>query len=55
MNAAETRLDEEFQLGITDPAYNAACLSGSGPVPLPELKDPSQCAASGFKHPFDAP
>ena len=34
LNAAQTRLDEEFRLGITDPAYNAACLSGSDPVPL---------------------
>ncbi|HXA49688.1 MAG TPA: hypothetical protein VNV86_05270, partial [Candidatus Acidoferrum sp.] len=48
LNAAQTRLDEEFSLGITDPAYNAACLSGGDPVPLPQLKDPSQCAGAGF-------
>jgi hypothetical protein len=48
LNAAQTRLDEEFSLGITDPAYNAACLSGRDPVPLPELKDPAQCAAAGL-------
>src|SRR5205085_8412528 len=41
LNAAQTRLNEDFSLGITGPAYNAVCLNGSDPVPLPEPKDPS--------------
>jgi hypothetical protein len=49
LNVAQTRLDEDFTLGITDPSYNAACLSRGYPVPLPGLRDPSQCAASGFQ------
>jgi hypothetical protein len=42
-NAAQTRLDEEFSLGITSPAYNSACLNGG------TANDPSQCAAEGFQ------
>ncbi|MGC9969211.1 MAG: TonB-dependent receptor [Bryobacteraceae bacterium] len=49
LNAAQTRLGEAFTLGITDPAYNAACLSGGDPVPTPGANDPSQCAASGLR------
>ncbi len=46
LNATQTRLDEEFSLGITDPAYNAVCLTANTPVP--GLQAPAQCAASGF-------
>ncbi len=42
LNVAQTRLGEAFTLGITDPAYNAPCVA-----PLPNVTDPSQCAASG--------
>lgn len=49
LNATQTRLDEQFSLGITDPAYNAACLSGGSPVLSPNLTDPSQCAGFGFQ------
>ncbi len=48
LNASQTRLDEEFSLGITDPAYNAPCRSGGRPAPLPGLTGPSQCEASGL-------
>jgi hypothetical protein len=48
INLNETRLDEEFRLGITDPAYNAVCLMGSDPVTAGHLRDPAQCAAEGF-------
>jgi hypothetical protein len=40
--AMRTRLQEAFQLGITDPEYNAPCKGGA-----PELRDPSQCATAG--------
>lgn len=49
LNATQTRLDEQFSLGITDPAYNAACLGGGGPVLSPGLTDPSQCPGLGFQ------
>jgi hypothetical protein len=49
LSAGQTRLHENFSLGVTDPGYNAPCASGGGPVALPELRDPSQCAASGFQ------
>ena len=49
LNVAQTRLQEGFRLGITDPAYNSVCLSGSAPVSAPELTVPSQCAASGLQ------
>jgi len=47
LNASETRLNEEFGLGITDPAYNSPCLSPD--VLQPDLTNPSQCVAAGFQ------
>jgi hypothetical protein len=40
--AMQTRLNEEFRLGITDPLYNAPCLNAPG------LISPAQCAAAGL-------
>jgi hypothetical protein len=41
----QTRLLEDFQFGITDPAYNAVCLGGSGgALLLPGVTDPGQCS-----------
>jgi hypothetical protein len=47
VNAMQTRLDEEFSLGITDAAYNSPCLR-SGVSMLGHMS-PSQCAAAGLQ------
>ena len=40
----QTRLEENFQFGITDPAYNPVCLDGEGnPLLLPDVTDPAAC------------
>ncbi|MBZ5499365.1 MAG: TonB-dependent receptor [Acidobacteriia bacterium] len=45
----QTRLREQFNLGITDPGFNAVCVDSSGnPQALPGVTDPTQCAGSGF-------
>ena len=45
----QTRLAENFSLGITDPTFNAVCLtSGGDPVTISTLIDPANCAASGY-------
>jgi outer membrane receptor protein involved in Fe transport len=42
----QTRLLENFSLGITNPAFNPVCLDALGnPLPLPTVTDPSQCSA----------
>ncbi|MEO8052258.1 MAG: TonB-dependent receptor, partial [Acidobacteriota bacterium] len=46
LQATQTRLDENFSLGITDPAYNSPCANGGA---LPELSDPAQCGAFGLR------
>lgn len=44
-----TRLKENFQLGITDPALNPACLNGDGEGQLlPGVSDPGSCSGLGF-------
>jgi hypothetical protein len=48
LNATQTRLNEDFRLAITDPAYNAPCLGAMSPS-SPGLKNPSQCAALGLQ------
>ena len=41
----QTRLDEKFQFGITDPAYNPVCLSATGAaLLLPGVTNPDSCA-----------
>src|SRR5579872_7446742 len=45
----QTRLQEQFRLGITDPTFNAVCVDGQGsPQTLPTITQPSQCAGAGF-------
>jgi len=43
-----TFLDENDQLGIIDPAFNAPCLNGDA-VPVNGFTDPGQCAGAGFQ------
>jgi hypothetical protein len=45
----QTRLNETFGLGITDPAFNAVCVDAQGqPEDLPNVTDPAQCATLGL-------
>jgi len=44
----QTFLDENDQIGIVDPGFNAPCIDHSG-NPVNGLNDPSQCAASGYQ------
>jgi hypothetical protein len=42
-------LRESFDLGITDPAFNAVCVNGQGQaVTDPSITDPAACAGAGF-------
>ena len=41
-------LNENDQLGIVDPTFNAPCLNGAG-VPVNGFSNPSQCAGAGFQ------
>lgn len=46
----QTRLDEAFSLGITDPLFNAVCVNAAGdPQTLPSLTNPSNCVKSGLQ------
>lgn len=50
IQAMQTRLDESFNFGVTDPGFNAVCVNGSGdPVAAPTVLNPAQCAAAGFR------
>ncbi len=44
----QTFLNENDQLGIVDPTFNAPCLNGNG-VPVNGFSNPSQCAGAGFQ------
>src|SRR5438128_9462743 len=45
----QTRLTENFGVGVTDFALNPVCLSRAGdPQALPTVTNPAQCAARGF-------
>ncbi len=45
----QTRLNENFSLGLTDPAYNPVCLAANGnPLALPSVTNPSACAGLGY-------
>ncbi|MGH9402989.1 MAG: TonB-dependent receptor [Terriglobia bacterium] len=45
-----TALSEGFNLGVTDPAFNALCVDASGnPVTNPAITNPSGCPAAGFQ------
>ncbi len=43
----QTFLNENDQVGIVDPTYNAPCLNGTG-FPVNGFTNPSQCAGAGF-------
>ena len=45
----QTRLNENFGLGITDPTFNPVCLTASGAaVTTPSLTNPAACAGLGY-------
>lgn len=45
----QTRLREQFSLGLTDPTYNPVCVGSRWfVVTTPSLTDPAQCAAAGY-------
>ncbi|MEA2263148.1 MAG: hypothetical protein QOJ51_5973 [Acidobacteriaceae bacterium] len=44
-----TLLHERFEVGLTDPLYNALCVNGSGaPVAATSILNIADCAAAGF-------
>jgi hypothetical protein len=46
----QTRLLENFQFGVTDPAFNSPCIDSSGnSIPDPALTNPKQCATAGYE------
>jgi hypothetical protein len=46
----QTRLLENFNFGITDPAFNSPCIgAGGNSIGDPSLLDPSQCASAGYQ------
>ena len=48
----QTRLDETFSLGITDPGFNAVCLDSNGdPLALPNVVNPSACPTNTQRNP----
>ncbi len=45
----QTRLAENFGVGITDPLFNPLCLSSDGdPVVAPSVSNPAACGAAGY-------
>ena len=45
----QTRLQEQFSLGVTDPGFNAVCVDADGnPQALPTVTNPDNCGAAGF-------
>jgi hypothetical protein len=52
----QTRLAEHFQLGATDPTFNAVCVDANGtPDPNPTPTDPTQCSSASFGTTPDQP
>jgi outer membrane cobalamin receptor len=50
VQAMQTRIKENFNLGVTDPFFNPVCVDSSGnPQALPSVIDPGGCAALGFQ------
>ena len=46
----QTRLNENFGFGITDPLYNAVCVDQGGDAQeAPGITDPGRCASAGFQ------
>lgn len=51
----QTRLAENFAVGITDPFFNPVCLTDAGdPVLASTIRNPANCAAAGFAQNPDA-
>jgi hypothetical protein len=45
----QTRLVENFGLGLTDPTFNPVCLTAGGtPLALPAVTNPAACSALGY-------
>jgi hypothetical protein len=45
----QTRLGENFSLGVTDPSFNAVCVTAAGAaVTSGTILDPSQCGEAGY-------
>lgn len=45
----QTRLQENFSLGITDPGFNAVCVDDAGsPLGLPNVTNPDDCSGLGY-------
>jgi hypothetical protein len=45
----QTRLQENFSFGVTDPFFNPVCLDNNGdPQELPTITNPDNCAKAGF-------
>ncbi len=50
IQATQTQLQEQFQLGLTNPLFNADCVNAGGaPVAAPGVTQPAGCAAAGFQ------
>src|SRR5579872_79597 len=48
LQVSHTFLTESFQLGLTDPAFNAPCVDASGqPIGDPTQTSPNQCGGAG--------
>jgi Carboxypeptidase regulatory-like domain len=49
LDIKQTRLNEQFGFGITDPTFNAVCNDASGnPVTTPDIINPNSCAPLGY-------
>ena len=45
----QTRLRENFNIGVTDPLFNSVCLDNdANPVALPSVLNPSKCSSAGL-------
>ncbi len=44
----QTLVNENDQLGIVDPTFNAPCLNGNA-IPVNGFSDPAQCAGAGYQ------
>ena len=52
LQAMQTRLNETFALGITDPGFNAVCLDvNDDPLALPNISNPSACPNNTHANP----
>jgi hypothetical protein len=49
LNASQTRLDEEFSLGVTDPLYNAPCLGLKSQIAVAGFSSSAQCDAADLQ------